>query len=126
MEMVPMDCDHSVRFKQRKYLGRGRGFTLVELLVVIAIIGMLVALLLPAVQAAREAGRRMQCSNNLKQVLLALHNYENLNKAFPPGGLVNKPDGFGHSWLVRILPMLEYGNIYNKFEQKSPTHTGWI
>ncbi len=102
-------------------------FTLVELLVVIAIIGILVALLLPAVQAAREAARRMQCSNNLKQIGLGLLNYENAHEVLPPGGLAT-PSGYGHSWWVRILPFLEEGNIYDKFDQvpTSGNSTGWV
>lgn len=89
-----------------------RGFTLVELLVVIAIIGVLIALLLPAVQQAREAARRMQCSNNLKQVGLALHNYHDVIGSMPPGCL--KLTGHGNSFWVHILPYLEAGNVYDR------------
>lgn len=89
-----------------------RGFTLVELLVVIAIIGILVGLLLPAVQAAREAARRMQCSNNLKQIGLAMHNYEGAYRSFPPGSIYsNFISGF-----ASILPHLEQGNTYQSYD----------
>ncbi len=88
-----------------------KGFTLVELLVVIAIIGILIALLLPAVQAAREAARRMQCSNNLKQLSLGLHNYHDVNKQFPQSS--NGGAGMA-SYLCRLLPFIEQQNLFEE------------
>jgi prepilin-type N-terminal cleavage/methylation domain-containing protein/prepilin-type processing-associated H-X9-DG protein len=91
-----------------------RGFTLVELLVVIAIIGILVALLLPAVQAAREAARRSQCSNNLKQIALAMHNHHDTTKTFPAG---MGPYGccWG-TWQVLVLGFIEQGTVLSRYE----------
>ena len=93
---------------------RRRGFTLVELLVVIAIIGVLVALLLPAVQAAREAARRMSCGNNLKQMGLACQNFYDTYNSLPP---VDMGDNWG-TWAVCILPYTEQSNLYNKWDIK--------
>ena len=97
-----------------------RGFTLIELLVSIAIIAVLIALLLPAVQQAREAARRTQCRNNMKQIGLALHNYHDQFNALPPGwiGITNGgPDIYGMNgwgWGARILPQIDQSNLYNQ------------
>jgi len=94
---------------------RRSGFTLVELLVVIAIIGVLVALLLPAVQAAREAARRSSCGNNLKQLSLALHNYHDVNLSLPPASFLASPaTQRPASWFVRILPHIEESAAYDQ------------
>src|SRR6187431_1839409 len=92
-----------------------RAFTLVELLVVIAIIGVLVALLLPAVQAAREAARRMQCTNNLKQLGLAVHNYHDTNNVFPPQMMnINTSNDRRWGWGAVTLPYIEQGALYQQ------------
>jgi prepilin-type N-terminal cleavage/methylation domain-containing protein/prepilin-type processing-associated H-X9-DG protein len=98
------------------------GFTLVELLVVIAIIGILVALLLPAIQAAREAARRTQCLNHLKQISLAAHNYHDSRKSFPLG--MDMMPGLNltrATFFIRLLPHIEQGNLYDQWNFTSPT-----
>jgi len=90
-----------------------RGFTLIELLVVIAIIGVLIGLLLPAVQSAREAARRAQCSNNLKQLGLAVHSYHDRNQVLP--AYCYNDDNWAWSWAVAILPGMEQQPIFNAF-----------
>jgi len=123
-----------------RFLVRKNGFTLVELLVVIAIIGVLVALLLPAVQAAREASRRSKCSNNLKQIGLAMHNHHDTIRVFPYGqfgGYANNsslpaPPAFtarsSITWPILILPFAEQINLYEKITNyliANPTKTGY-
>lgn len=96
-------------------------FTLVELLVVIAILAILAAMLLPAVQMAREAARRSFCSNNLRQVGLALLNYESARGSFPAGGFSTPEGGFGFSWWALILPYIEQDDIFDRLDKKDPT-----
>lgn len=108
---------------ERRRYGRS-GFTLVELLVVIAIIGVLVALLLPAVQAARESARRMQCLNNLKQMSLAVHSYHDVHTVIPPGHIIprNMSGANGHEtiapWQVTILPFIEQKALWDIYDPK--------
>src|SRR5262245_40457242 len=94
------------------------GFTLVELLVVIAIIGVLIGLLLPAVQKVREAATRLKCKNNLKQIGLALHNYESTQKRFPACGIYPQAATANDNWSVHahILPYIEQANLYQQVD----------
>ncbi|NQT35945.1 MAG: DUF1559 domain-containing protein [Planctomycetes bacterium] len=95
-----------------------RGFTLVEVLVVIAIIGILIALLLPAIQAVREAARLSTCSNNLKQLGVALHVFHNSRRTFPPSAA--KQGGLHENWVIKILPFLELKNLSEQFDLDHP------
>jgi prepilin-type N-terminal cleavage/methylation domain-containing protein/prepilin-type processing-associated H-X9-DG protein len=112
---------------------RRNAFTLIELLVVIAVIGLLVGLLLPAVQAARESANRTQCSNNLKQIGIGLQAYHDAKKAFPPGYIdyntnpAVTPDGDlgpGWGWASMLLPYVEQQNLYNQINFSYPVATG--
>ncbi len=99
-----------------------RGFTLVELLVVVAIIGILMGLLLPAVQQVREAARRTECLNNLKQLALASHNYQSARQRFPAGIYDDDNDHRTclRNGLVELLPFLEQGNLYDQIDRSLP------
>lgn len=101
---------------------RASGFTLIELLVVIAVIGILIALLLPAVQSAREAARRSQCQNNMKQIGVALHNYEESNRCFPMGSYVQT---FSWGSLASLLPYMEQQAIFKGIDFKPTDCCAW-
>ncbi len=108
--------------KARKQTRQRRGFTLVELLVVIAIIGILIMLLLPAIQAARESARRLSCSHNLSQLIIAVHNYEMAWDAYPAGTqesqgpIQNHAFGYHHSWVTQLLPYMEQTNAFRQID----------
>ncbi|BBO31252.1 DUF1559 domain-containing protein [Lacipirellula parvula] len=135
--VLPLGATAGATTHRRRALLSG-GFTLVELLVVIAIIGVLVALLLPAVQAAREAARRSQCTNNLKQLGIALHNLHDTNRVLPP--LMTQGETFGYSSLKTgpyakatgytffnwLLPYIEQGNIFKAAEANVNTYVGGL
>lgn len=108
-------------------VGKRRGFTLIELLVVIAIIAVLIALLLPAIQQAREAARRTQCTNNLKQLGLAMVNYHDINGVFPPGGL--QITGYQVGWGGRLLPFVgeqaRYDEIHREYKDGLVQRNAW-
>lgn len=94
-----------------------QAFTLIELLVSMSIIGLLVALLLPAVHSARESSRRMQCRNNLKQIGIAMHSYHDVHRSFPVGQYI---DGKGHGWASAVLPYIEQVNVHNRINFDLP------
>ena len=126
IRIIPMQLPLKHLEKRRVSMKRNlskRGFTLVELLVVIAIIGILVGMLLPAIQMIRESARRASCQNNLKQLILACHNYESANTRFPSGvGTIPLPNGKpsleSGSWLATILPQMDLQNLSDQIAEE--------
>lgn len=109
---------------------RRPGFTLIELLIVVAIISVLIGLLLPAVQSAREGARRLQCVNNLVQIGVALGNYESAHNVYPPGvvnpsgPILSLPAGYHHGWIIQILPYIQQGNAYRRVDLTAGVYDG--
>ena len=108
------DSDTTAARRGRVGAARRRGLTILELLVVMAVLGVLVALILPAIQAAREAARRMECSNNLKQIGLALHAYHDLLNTFPPGWRDDHMQSSAYAWSNGLLPLLDQHDAFNR------------
>ena len=112
--MVTRDRAHGAK------RGRSRhGFTILEVISVISIVSVLVALILPAVQGARESARRMQCSNNLRQIGVALHNYHEPHHSLPPGWQIEGSSSSAYSWNTALLPFLEQSNLYRSIDRNS-------
>jgi prepilin-type N-terminal cleavage/methylation domain-containing protein/prepilin-type processing-associated H-X9-DG protein len=103
---------------------RSRAFTLIELLVVIAIIGVLIALLLPAVQKVRAAADRIKCANNLKQLALAMHNYHDHNQMFPYTSYYRHPSRNTHTWVELVMPYMEQSAVYRQIDFTTPNDVG--
>jgi prepilin-type N-terminal cleavage/methylation domain-containing protein/prepilin-type processing-associated H-X9-DG protein len=109
-------------------MSRRRAFTLIELMIVVGIIAVLIALLLPAIQSAREQARRAQCVNNLLQLGVAMSNYSSTHSVLPPGvvnekgPIVNLPIGFHHGWAVQILPFIGQNNVYRRFNMQQSVY----
>src|SRR5262249_20101195 len=108
---------------QSGFLRRG-AFTLIELLVVIAIIGVLIGLLLPAVQKVRAAANRIKCSNNLKQLGTAMHNYHDSYQMFPYTSYYRHPSGNKHTWVELIMPFMEQDAVFRRIDFTIPNDTG--
>ena len=127
-QQMPLDREKTRKFAIRQPLRSRFGFTIIELLVVIGIMGLLIAMLLPAVQAAREASRRTDCSNRVRQLALATHMHHNAYRYFPPARYEARPDAAPSekcgmetpTWLVRVMPFLEQVSLAEKWDLSKP------
>jgi prepilin-type N-terminal cleavage/methylation domain-containing protein len=133
--MTPSDINLTLRLvpgfspPRRAVTARPRAFTLIELLLVVGIIAILIGLLLPAVQSAREAARKTQCANNLLQLGVAISNYAAAHRTLPPGSvndtspIYDLPKGYHYSWTVQILPFLELDTLYRRFDLRESVYS---